>query len=355
MKRNLRILFCLLGTALFVPDLTGQDAHFSQFFASPTTLNPALTGLFSGRYRVAINHRSQWGQVLATPFSTSSFAADFHYDLSARRRDTDSFGGGILFVNDRVPEVGWSSNQVMLAGAFHKTLDTRGERLLSLGGQAGVAQRSLGYGNLTFQDEFNGRTDFVPGSGGEALPENSVSFGDYHLGLNYSYRPVGGIAYVAGVAVHHLTTPETSFYATQSAGGNIEVTNTLDRKYGIYFNLRVPVGRGAELSPRIYYLQQGSHALTNLGSNLRLPLDESGSSAVHLGTWIRLVRNMSGFGTESMAGLVGFEVGSFLFGLSYDAAISSVAVSPRHRGAFELSVTYTGLSEDDEAVPCPKF
>ncbi len=355
MKRYLRTLLCLLGTVFLVPGLSGQDAHFSQFFASPTTLNPALTGLFSGRYRVAINHRSQWAQVLATPFSTSSFAADFHYDLNPRRRGTDSFGGGILFLNDRVPEVGWSSNQVMLAGAFHKTLDARGERVLSLGGQAGVAQRSLGYGNLTFQDEFNGVNGFNQGSGLEVLPENSVSFGDYHLGLNYSYRPARGVAYFAGVALHHLTKPETSFYATQTAGQDVEITSTLDRKYGVYFNLRMLIGRGAELSPRIYYLQQGSHAMANVGSNLRLPLDDGGASALHLGTWIRLARNTDGFGTESVAGLVGFEVASFLFGLSYDAGISSEAVSPRHRGAFELSVTYTGLSEDDEAVPCPKF
>ncbi len=355
MKPTLRILLCLLTPFFWAHDLFSQDAHFSQFFASPTTLNPALTGLFSGRYRVAINHRSQWSQVLATPFSTSSFAADFHYDLHPRRRGTDGFGGGILFLNDRVPEVGWSSNQVMLAGAFHKTLDARGERILSLGGQAGVGQRSIGYGNLTFQDEFNGRTAFVSGSGGETLPENSVSFGDYQIGLNYASAPSRGIGYFAGIALHHLTTPEASFYAEETSGDEVEVTNTLNRKYGAYLNVRIPLARDAALSPRIYYLHQGPHSMVNVGSTLRLQLSDGSASAIHLGTWLRLVRNMNGYGTESVAGLVGFEVASFLFGLSYDASIGGLATSPEHRGAFELSVTYTGLSDDDEAVPCPKF
>jgi len=35
-----------------------QDPHFSQFFASPLTLNPAFTGKFSGNYRIAGNHRN---------------------------------------------------------------------------------------------------------------------------------------------------------------------------------------------------------------------------------------------------------------------------------------------------------
>ena len=39
-------LFCVAATTY------GQDRLFSQFYASPLTLNPALTGAFEGRYRV---------------------------------------------------------------------------------------------------------------------------------------------------------------------------------------------------------------------------------------------------------------------------------------------------------------
>ena len=38
----------------------GQDPHFSQFFSSPLTLNPALTGKFDGVFRAAGNYRDQW-------------------------------------------------------------------------------------------------------------------------------------------------------------------------------------------------------------------------------------------------------------------------------------------------------
>lgn len=349
-KLLLFLIVCLVGTA------GAQDAHFSQFFASPTTLNPALTGLFSGRYRIALSHRSQWGQVLETPYSTSAFAADFRQAINPKRRGGDSFGAGVYFLNDRMAEAGLSNNQFMFSAAFHKSLDGRGEQLLSAGGQLGIVQRSLGYGDLSFQDQFDGTTGFDPTVGGEVLPENSVAFGDFQLGLNYSLLPRGrSIGVFGGLALHHLTRPELSFYADETADDPVTVTNTLYRRYSAYLNLRIPLDISTQLSPRLYYLTQGPHNMVMMGSNLRLLLEDAQGTAIHLGAWLRLVDNFDGLGPESVVGLVGFEVSSFLFGLSYDVGVSGRRVSPRHQGAFELSVTYIGLSEDDQAVPCPKF
>ncbi|CAH1000415.1 hypothetical protein LEM8419_01568 [Neolewinella maritima] len=353
-----RFVLAAVLTSCLLPSvsLRAQDAYFAQFFSSPSTLNPALTGLFPGRYRVAINHRSQWGQVLQTPYSTSAFAADFHYALKPKQRGSDAFGGGIYFLNDRMPEVGFASNQAMLSAAFHKTLDARGEKVLSIGGQAGVVQRSLGYGDLSFEDEFDGLTTFVPRSTREILPENSVAFGDYQLGLNYSRSPTRReIGYLVGLAVHHLTTPEQSFYAALTAEEDVQVTNTLYRRYSTYLNFRIPTNQNTEWSPRLYYTQQGPHAMLLLGSTVRLLTSDAASSAVHLGGWARAVKNQDGFGPESLTGLIGFEVSAFVFGLSYDVSLSPAERSRQFRGGLEFSVTYTGQSEEDEAVPCPKF
>ena len=57
MKKNLLILFLSVAVA---NTATAQDPNFSQFFASPLTLNPALTGKFDGVYRIAGNYRNQW-------------------------------------------------------------------------------------------------------------------------------------------------------------------------------------------------------------------------------------------------------------------------------------------------------
>jgi len=49
----------LLLSLLLTPTLKSQDFHFSQFFAGPLNLNPALTGS-SELTRVGINYRKQW-------------------------------------------------------------------------------------------------------------------------------------------------------------------------------------------------------------------------------------------------------------------------------------------------------
>ena len=40
--------------------LKAQDVHFSHIHASPTIMNPAMTGLFDGDLRLILNYRSQW-------------------------------------------------------------------------------------------------------------------------------------------------------------------------------------------------------------------------------------------------------------------------------------------------------
>ena len=45
------------------------DPHFTQYYIHTSWLNPAMTGLFDGDYRIAGIYRNQWGNV-GSPFST---------------------------------------------------------------------------------------------------------------------------------------------------------------------------------------------------------------------------------------------------------------------------------------------
>jgi hypothetical protein len=38
----------------------GQDIHFSQYYASPLSLNPANTGNYDGDWRLMNSYRQQW-------------------------------------------------------------------------------------------------------------------------------------------------------------------------------------------------------------------------------------------------------------------------------------------------------
>ena len=78
--------------------LKAQDPHFSQFFASPLTLNPAFTGKFDGLWRLTANHRDQWPSI-PKAYVTTSASVDFPI-LKGKIPEKDVFGVGISGVSD---------------------------------------------------------------------------------------------------------------------------------------------------------------------------------------------------------------------------------------------------------------
>ena len=63
------LLLGLTGTAF------AQDPNFSQFFASPLTLNPLFTGKFDGSFRVGGNQRNKWLSI-NNAFTTVTISID---------------------------------------------------------------------------------------------------------------------------------------------------------------------------------------------------------------------------------------------------------------------------------------
>ncbi len=352
MKKSFVLVFLLVACWA----LRAQDQHFSQYFASPLTLNPALTGLYDGRYRMSFIYRDQWRRSLDNPYSTFSGAADFRYAVNPRKRAyKDAFGVGVLFYSDRIAEINFSTNQFMLSAAYHKSLSKNNEHTLSLGLQFGIAQRNVSYDQLTFEDEFNGTTGYNLGTTGERLPENNFAFGDYQIGLNYAFVPKKGAAIYAGAAMHHVGEPEQSFFFEATQDDDVQVTSTLFRKYSAYVNFRLPVGRDLQVSPRALVYSQGEHLSFVAGSNLRVLMNANNGTAVHFGAWARPTKGIDGFMMDSAIGFFGLEMGGVLLGMSYDIGIHPVNTNYRHRGAFELSVAYLGQQEELDAVLCPKF
>ena len=91
----------------------------------------------------------------------------------------------------------------------------------------------------------------------------------------------------------------------------------------------------------------------NAGTNLRFAMGQYGSTALHIGSWVRPVRNDDGFGLDAVVVLAGIELSNMLIGLSYDLNLRALQVSQR-QGAFEISLTYLG-NYDNEEIVCPKF
>lgn len=345
-----------LIVALFFSLLTGraQDQHFTQFYASPLTLNPALTGSFEGKYRFSLIYRDQWRNVLDNPFVTYSAAGDFRFRLNSRaRKYKDAVGAGVLFYNDKVSVTGFSNNQIILSGAFHKSLSKKNDQFLSLGVQAGISQRNINYSGVNFQDQFNGSNGYTNPTG-EELPENNFAHGDYSVGLNYSYAPERSFGLYAGATLHHIMEPSVSFFYDPEQPERNE-DSKLYRKYSAHLSLLIPLGQSIQFSPRALYHQQGPHAIANAGANLRFLINESNGTALHVGSWARAGRDEEANPfMDAVVILLGLEINNFLVGLSYDANLNELSNTGRNQGAFELSIAYLGEYEDD-TVLCPKF
>jgi type IX secretion system PorP/SprF family membrane protein len=324
-----------------------QDTHFTQFYATTATLNPALTGVIDGKYRVSSIYRDQWRKVLDNPIKTFSLAADLRFKVPGNHVKEDAMGIGLMVFQDKVSITDFATTQIALSYAFHKALDIANSQFLSLGIQGGLTQRNLNYESLNFHDEFDGITGYT-GQTFEELPENNFSYSDLNVGLNYSAKLSKGASLITGVAMHHVLKPSVSFYKNGLEG------EKLNSKYSAQIAANLPINNRVSFMPRFLIANQGQHLEINTGANFRTALGEFGGNALHLGSWIRPVRNANGIGIDAVVLLAGFEMNSVQFGLSYDLNISALAKAGARQGAFEISAAYMG-NYDNEEIVCPKF
>ena len=67
-KLSFKAVLLLIG---FPGVINAQDPSFSQFFASPLNINPALTANINSKWRLVTNFRDQWIGP-ASPYATGT-------------------------------------------------------------------------------------------------------------------------------------------------------------------------------------------------------------------------------------------------------------------------------------------
>ena len=75
MKRIFIVAIILWSSLLPRTTVAQVDPHFSQYYAYPLWLNPALTGILDGDYRISADYRNQWANY-GKPFSTAGVSID---------------------------------------------------------------------------------------------------------------------------------------------------------------------------------------------------------------------------------------------------------------------------------------
>ncbi|HXH17445.1 MAG TPA: PorP/SprF family type IX secretion system membrane protein [Chitinophagales bacterium] len=329
-----------------------QDPHFSQYNASPLNVNPAMTGMFNGNYRITAIYRSQWNSILkdeAVPmFRTFSASFDLRIPVPSNK---DAFGLGVSFMNDKAGEAEFGTNGVSLNLAYLKALDQQGKNFLSAGFQGGVNFRSINYANLRFGSQFDG-TGFNPTlSPNETFGDDHFTFFDIGAGIFWYYFPKKRTNYWAGFAVSHLNRPDQSFYEGDDAKLFMRYTGT--------GGIQVPLGGQLDLLPSFLIMSQGPAFETQIGTFLKLLFESNKpqGNAFYIGPWYRIVRGEDkAIASDALILATRFDFASFSLGFAYDLNFSELTAATNSRGAFEVSALHVGaFKSKPKAIYCPRF
>lgn len=336
----LLILFTSLATLL-----SAQDPHFSQFYYSPLTENPALTGAFDGSYRVEAIYKNQWGSV-TSPFvySTPSISGD--YKLMNNGYNNNYLGIGLMLLNDRSGDANLSNLTAMFSAAYHIALDQRGKNHISVGIQGGIVQKSIDQAALKFLDQYDGNGGFT-GITAEHFNNLSILYPDFSAGVVYSRIVSTQTRFQLGASAFHLTRPTERFL--ESTTDNDQLPMRFLGHASATFGLTNKI----YLFPFAQFQMQGKNQEVVGGANLGYKFMGSPSAIgtlFYVGAFTRVKYNI--------VPTLGFMMNGLQFGLSYDVNIASdLRAVAKSTGGFELALIYTGILKSDKGkpIPCPTF
>ncbi len=337
--KNKISLFTLTGL-LFAFTMHAQDLHFSQFFNSPLTTNPANTGFIpDADYRIGAHYRNQWSAVMTVPYKTTSIFGDAQ--LFRDKLETGWLGIGGVLLSDVAGSGSLRSTKIYGSVAYHQQLGS--SSLLSAGFNVGWANKRIDQSKLTFPDQFDGK--FFDGKTftNATLLNTSVSYIDVQAGMNYAYFPQENVYINAGYSIHHVNRPKETFFDDQTNAGRIPM-----RHIG-FLNAILKVNERVIINPNAYFTTQAKATELVFGLNGNYNLSETGEKQLVAGLYYRL--------GDAIAPIVGFETNNVKFTFSYDATLSSLNKFNNYRGASEFSIVKKGFypQRQNRQTMCPTF
>lgn len=315
----------LLCAVFFTHYSFGQDPHFSQYLASPLTLNPALTGSFHGSYRITGNYRQQWWSV-GSPFNTGSVSFEQKL-LQNKIEENDRFAVGALLLLDESLGGGLKSTYLSMSTAYHKALDEQGKNRLGIGFQATYGNRRINPARLTFANQFTSGGFDTNLPSGEASLNNLKPFMDVNTGIAYSYQSEVNFFQI-NVSVFHLARPrQTTLNDNHSR---------IERRYSIQAGGYFKLGKtGNRIMLSGLFMEQSGATEVNFGGAFGYHLDD-GKSTKHIygGAFYRI--------NDAWYPYLSYKTESWQLSLSYDVITSSLQEASPKNGSMEISFIYIG-------------
>lgn len=325
----MRIYLVFVFGLLFASKGFSQDVQYSQFYANPFYLNPALAGS-TGLTRVGVNFRNQWPALDQSFIAYTAYADHFSEKYNS--------GFGIVVSGARESFNQSRTDEIGLLYSYRLRLGEK--RFLHVGAQGSFISRDVLFDQVILGTQLDIDKGVITGDPGAGFSGDSrLRAGDVNAGLLY-YEDKFWI----GMSAFHLLKPQISYLEINS--------NKLPIKYSVHGGLRFNLAPGnindyfnntdqeRSLAFAFNYKSQGAFDQLDIGAEFYF-------EPLILGIWYRgLPTKYNLPNNESLIGLIGIELDSGLdFGYSFDYSISKLGQRVSG-GAHEVSVRFVFSSHD---------
>ncbi len=254
------------------------------------------------------------------------------------------FGAGISLYSDKAGDSDYGTTQLDLSFSYIRALNNFNNHFVSIGVEAGIAQRSIDYTKLTFDEQYNGFTYDPNLSNGEDFSTDAFTFADISAGIHWYYQVDNDWYFDGGFGLFHINKPNQSLMNDD----NIK----LNSRINLYANTEFKISEQEYLGPGILYMNQGPYNEILFGSMIKFDRSNNWkNSAFKLGLYTRLM--------DAAIIIAGLEYNGLDFGISYDVNYSKLSKVSRTQGGFEIAVIYSIVKKNKKIkhkeVPCPIF
>lgn len=315
MKQLLKIIsfsiLCILGTIRVNAQI---DPHFSQYYANPLWLNPGLTGVMNGDYRVNINAKQQWSSI-----TNSYLTAGASFDVAPTKNL--AFGGMIL--NQSAGDLNYNYLSALASAAYRIRFGSAGLQMINFGVQAGILNKSFDASRITTGNQFSGGGFNGGTPTNESFSSTNTLVPDVNFGVMYfDGNNDNQVNPFFGVSANHLTRPIDRFI-----GNDVRIPI----RYSAHGGTRIKVSDALDITPNGLYMRQGTARELSIGAYAQYYVNPEtdllfGSNYRH---------------EDASIIYIGMHLKNIAFGVSYDINTTNLSRATGSKGGLELSVSFT--------------
>ncbi len=330
-----RYAYLVIVFVFAVLEAAGQDIQYTQFYAAPIHLNPALAGTGEGS-RFIFNFRSQWA---AVPKAYTSYNLSYDQNLSHLNS-----GIGFWVTRDQAGTGGMSTTTIGGTYAY----DLKVNRYFSFRPALGLSYnlRAIDASKLTFNDQL------VSGNS-SSYSTNLVTDQRSYIDITAGFIGYGE-NYWFGYSVYHINRPNNSLIGQENL---IAMRHNVHGGYRFILKKSVKGIVARAITVAANYKAQDKWDQFDIGLYFRYDIFLAG-------LWYRGIPGFKAYqpgysNNDAAAVLVGVEWKNFRFVYSYDATISGLWANSG--GSHEISLTYDHPNKERKRkrrpirLACPKF